>query len=628
MLETKSIAIESVSSDSGSFHLYRLKFNKAFLNGEFDDAYHQCLQIMQKADLSESESFELLQFLLLLGKIEDSIVWIDKVLAVDQNNHRFVLKKLEILRLSGDEDQYRSLINQRISQYPQVLQYYQDFADFLSDTQDSNGLENLYQLAEQNGVLLAPRADSIKEASQGDMGDYQLSDGNIMAYMNLFAARENCFARQWVAESGKTGYTPVFEPPNSNTIRNHLNGTYTVGYYQLDMSDKVKWIVFDLDIDKQHLDDYHDHQFRKWTDEGFEKLIRDFRELLSVYHILPHVEYSGYKGYHIWILLEERISAAIAKSFAQRVAAQISLNSLPIGVEVFPKQTTARGSKLGNLVKLPYGIHRLTGYRSQMVDEKLQPIALEDFLQKCQLTSLQDFISALSSMDPAFSLGSLVNDEVQISDETKKKADYNNYESISTYEPENDLEWLHLKKHCPALSQLEHHISTSGEITAQQKLALKYSCGYLKNGVLIVNYLLRMCRNIEPSDLLKSCFKGNAISCNKMQSYLSDLISFDQCDCDFSDCPADYASPLNHLHTLARDHNESLLVNNYKLRNLIESYLKIKKQFCEVSEKLEQIEKDLIKSFADIGVDKVNTPYGTLRKISSADSIQFTLDLK
>ena len=93
--------------------------------------------------------------------------------------------------------------------------------------------------------------------------------------INLFQGRENSYARQWVSDEGKYGYTPVNEPLNLNAVRNHLLGIQTLGIYQLDLMGKVKWIVFDLDVEKSHLDNLHDPAFRLWLEQGFQKIINE-----------------------------------------------------------------------------------------------------------------------------------------------------------------------------------------------------------------------------------------------------------------------------------------------------------------------------------------------------------------
>ncbi|MCD8479071.1 MAG: hypothetical protein LRZ88_01820 [Candidatus Cloacimonetes bacterium] len=93
--------------------------------------------------------------------------------------------------------------------------------------------------------------------------------------------------------------------------------------------------------------------------------------MLSVYQIPCSIESSGYKGYHVWVFLEQKTSANLAKAFAERIAAQIPMDGLPLQLEVFPKQSTIKQG-YGNLVKLPYGIHRLSGKLSTMLDGELE----------------------------------------------------------------------------------------------------------------------------------------------------------------------------------------------------------------------------------------------------------------
>jgi hypothetical protein len=43
---------------------------------------------------------------------------------------------------------------------------------------------------------------------------------------------------------------------------------------------------------------------------------------------------------------------------------------------------------------------------------------------------------------------------------------------------------------------------------------------------------------------------------------------------------------------------------------------------------LEQIEKDIINAFEEIGLDEISTPYGILKKITDEDKISLVIQLK
>lgn len=66
------------------------------------------------------------------------------------------------------------------------------------------------------------------------------------------------------------------------------------------------------------------------------------------------VESSGRKGFHVWVPTAYMPAATLYR-LGRGVRAELGFDAL----EVFPKQTEVR--KLGNLVKLPGGVHRVTG---------------------------------------------------------------------------------------------------------------------------------------------------------------------------------------------------------------------------------------------------------------------------
>jgi len=127
---------------------------------------------------------------------------------------------------------------------------------------------------------------------------------------------------------------------------------------------------------------------------------------------------------------------------------------------------------------------------------------------------------------------------------------------------------------------------------------------------------------------MKSGFKGNAISCAKIRSYLGELLVSDQCACDFSSLHGSYPSPLLHLNMLNQSQNQAPLTNDLKINDLVNAYLSARKQSKEVCQNLDSLTRDLSSAFEEIGVDRFDTPYGTLVKTDMNGSIRFTLELK
>jgi len=163
---------------------------------------------------------------------------------------------------------------------------------------------------------------------------------------DLFINREDVFAVQ----SKKGGYFPVKRKIEISDIDKHLLGDITLGVYCLDKDSKVKWGCVDLDGD-----DLVD--LKKKATIIF-NLFSDFKRML---------EFSGRRGYHVWIFLEKKQSAEYIKTMIRSRLGRVSLNNY----EVFPKQTCLNETRqYGNLVKLPLGKHLGSGKFSEIIKIK------------------------------------------------------------------------------------------------------------------------------------------------------------------------------------------------------------------------------------------------------------------
>ena len=76
------------------------------------------------------------------------------------------------------------------------------------------------------------------------------------------------------------------------------------------------------------------------------------------------LEFSGRRGYHVWLFFEKKQYAKFVKTL---IETRLHLNKI-YGIEVFPKQTELTPSrKYGNLIKIPFGIHKKSGKRSVII---------------------------------------------------------------------------------------------------------------------------------------------------------------------------------------------------------------------------------------------------------------------
>lgn len=135
----------------------------------------------------------------------------------------------------------------------------------------------------------------------------------------------------------------------------HIQKVDTIGTYVLH-GDQAKTLVFDLD-------------------EGGETLaqaegIRDELVRLGVPPRSIGIEFSGQKGHHVWVVLADYVLAKDLRRLGRLV-----LGITGLQCEVFPKQDAAK--KLGNLVKLPGGIHQVSKKENNFVDQVPRPMSVQ-----------------------------------------------------------------------------------------------------------------------------------------------------------------------------------------------------------------------------------------------------------
>jgi hypothetical protein len=159
--------------------------------------------------------------------------------------------------------------------------------------------------------------------------------------VSQFVGNPDAFAQQQ-----KDGtYLPVRSPLTPVELDQHVAGQRTIGTYVLHY-DKARFFVFDIDD----------------QDLG---AARQLSQVCADLGYTAGIEFSGKKGYHVWVLLDQWYPAVDIQRLAAHIASTVGFNG-----EVFPKQAVARD--LGNLIKLPLGRHQVTGVMSRFLTEPHQ----------------------------------------------------------------------------------------------------------------------------------------------------------------------------------------------------------------------------------------------------------------
>ena len=164
-------------------------------------------------------------------------------------------------------------------------------------------------------------------------------------------------------ENGK--YMTIKTPLTVEMIKAMLRGGFSIGTYQQQYNnDKLRWICFDFDVKKKSENDSELNDLKNLY-------IIPFLLKLENKDISYLVEYSGRRGFHIWIFFNQIISKNLAytiiKSLIGETEGKIK-NSKEYGLDLFPKTCSGRmPNKYGLQVKLPLSRHRVSGTYSYFI---------------------------------------------------------------------------------------------------------------------------------------------------------------------------------------------------------------------------------------------------------------------
>lgn len=240
---------------------------------------------------------------------------------------------------------------------------------------------------ERTSVPPADEQDDFLDFEPGEREPARASyPPNLLSlYRRWFAGRADVYARQWYdARTDRAGYWPVREPLTDSVVEEHLRGRITVGQYVLHPDCTVSFAALDLDPTAEALE-----QLRLSSDPegplGHRPLVEYATRIRAVAveaGLSPALEDTGGVGLHLWFFFEPRIPAEKARGMLGELLWRAGAQPPSVSVEIFPKQERLKGKGLGNLIKLPLGIHQATGRASCFLDERLEPLSLEESLYR------------------------------------------------------------------------------------------------------------------------------------------------------------------------------------------------------------------------------------------------------
>lgn len=572
-----------------------------------------------------------------LGLIEQAALELNLAIRDAPERAQTYQKLSEIYLDMGQASKAAKTLGRLVERYPDKPEFYEQLAAAFKEARQFDAALQVYQNAfkttndnrfktyirDMSFIDSGEENETVEQPSQ--TASIIPQKNNLITFCSLFSGREGVYARQWLSPTGESGYTPIQEPLNIKVAENHIIGNFTVGAYPVRLDNTVNFMAFDFDVAKFALNKAITSE-RLWS--GLMRRVlalgRRMLDICAANQIPAYIEDSGFKGYHVWVFMDSPIPAGVAKKCADLLITGLTPMPQDITVEVFPKQTNVRTGGLGNLIKLPLGIHKRTGRRAVFISPDSGPLpdqlgfleTVEKASKRCIYGTIQRLCASATmpvkvSPPPKEDLPFDLDDQPQTLHQPRLPRDVQ-----ESYDMDRDPEFQQLMLKCPVLRHIVDKANQTATLTRDETMALIHSIGHIKHGPDAVNVIFQRCSNADPTLFMKSQLKGNPVSCPKIRLRIPNITSIVPCNCTFDMTVNLYPTPLIHIRGLSGAEKMTPLgitVDSLQFQNLVQDYIKLRKQLRETTMLLGKYETRLENFFDEAGVETVQTPMGELR---------------
>lgn len=574
------------------------------------------------------------------------------------------------LRLDqGEYDRARSLLERALQLEPENLDAVLELGQLLEASGEIDEAVRLYQLAaEQSADERLDRAATAVQgpspAPEADAGDDRAdepgappatvaapADIHTVALSELFGGREGVYARQWSNEAGRTGYSPVREPFTPAVARRHLLGQFTVGIYPVRLDNTVNFLCIDLDLSREALQQaLPAHQRLVDALSRVHHIAAQVQDSLAAVDIPSYLEDSGKKGRHVWVFFDAPLPAGVARRLG---AAALATVQLPVDVtaECFPRQSRVATQSLGNLVKLPLGIHRGTGRRALFLDAAGARVPDQlGHLLAIRAVRAEIVARALDRLPPGGSDGGPERGQrgpgdgaapgptneprsepgpgrpeddgasfasqprrAVMSDEAEREAAARAAPAPvePPYRIEDDVEVQRVLAGCPVLARIVTGARSEHELSNEARVVLTHTLGCLSRGAAAVNAVLDEVPGLDPALRLASRLRGCPTSCARIRSHLGQLADELCRECAFDSMCASYPTPVLHAGTPACATRAE--TRRIELDRTVQEYYEVQAEISRAVRRRNKLEQRLRSLMSEQQLTEIRTSMGVLR---------------
>ncbi|GAU78639.1 reverse transcriptase domain-containing protein [Fusibacter sp. 3D3] len=337
----------------------------------------------------------------------------------------------------------------------------------------------------------------------------------------FFQEQKNYFLGTYT--NGQREYKIVNKVMHFEDLRLLISKQGSVAIRLLKTTNDSSIFVLDIDIEKKVLLEF----------DGYEKVIEgllrqaltyalSIQAILKSYNISAYIEFSGYKGYHVWIFLTKEMSPTL---FWEHIRPLFLNIYKPKGVQVeyLPKMLYEDQE----LIKVPYSYHEVTKLQATFITS--EGISVTDHLFIDEIC--RNDIETINGVELSFEK-SIIPIEEYLVENPCQLSDFPDYIT-------------ELFNQCKLMKRIVDKAFIHNYLNHFERNAILYTFGHCGQiGKRFVHFVISQCLNynstITENYLQK--LQSFPVSCAKLKLRFSDL--YGECSCDFSSYPLFYPSPV------------------------------------------------------------------------------------
>ncbi|NLM18376.1 MAG: hypothetical protein GX221_11755 [Candidatus Riflebacteria bacterium] len=496
---------------------------------------------------------------------------------------------------------------------------------------------------------LCKRQDKILHSLESVSEEMELSHCRLMAdndfikrYLELFSGREGVYAKQTNSKSRKCGYVPVHESLGVNEIKTHLDGDQTLGIYLVKRDNSSRILAFDIDVCKPYLGSYlNDLSEKRRIKAALKKVAKELIAAAEAFGIRFLLESSGHKGLHLWAFSDFDLPARYWRVIGSWIAEQAVSVPPEVQIEMFPKQDFVSEKGLGNLIKLPLGIHQASGRRSLFLEHNtfkpfpIQKDALMDYeaLSRSELEDILGKLTLAKAAQPeAIEEKKTVTVPCVLNEEAAPAPDFSLQVNIPL--PKRFSEGVEqVLAGCLPLNNIMTGILQREELLPACRHVFVYVFASLgEEGKVFIHQILGQLPDYDP-DQVNAEIKAvppNPMSCGKLRKNIPEFAGEADCRCQFRLPEGCYASPVVHAGIfpggksfakaavpVSLSYAEELGGASGSIDRYMHEYKEVEEKIAALLQRREILKNRIDQFFKDSGKDEIVTKLAVYKRIGS-----------